>query len=135
MGKYIDVQTDVFSVLASVNWSNENIPTFPQNFVITGNLSEFVRVTIISSGPALSEISTSGVLIAEIFAASNAGPTRSLEIADKLDSYLSRKTLNTSAGKTTQLFQSSLRFDGPDSDNPGLVRSTLSVPFSYFGVV
>ncbi len=135
MGKYINVQKDVFSIFASLAWAAELIDTFPSNFVITSDKDEFIRVTILASGGSPTEISTSGIILAEIFTQSNTGPTRSLEIADKLDAYLSRKTLNTTSGATTQLFQSSLRFDGKDSDNPGLTRSTLSVPFSYFGVV
>jgi hypothetical protein len=133
MGKYLKIQDDIYSIFSSVEWQNENIKTIPSNGV--ADSGEFVRITILSNGEALNKNSASGILMAEIFTSAGGGPTRSVNIADKLDQYLAGKSINTVTGKQTQLFSSNFTFDGIDRDNPGLVKSTFSVQFKYFGVI
>jgi len=35
MGKYLDLENDVFSIFADPLWKAEKIATYPNNFVIT----------------------------------------------------------------------------------------------------
>ncbi len=113
MGKYLDLQSDIFSIFASTAWTSENIKT------------------IIPSGESVNSLSVSGMLIVEIFSPANEGPKRSSEIADLVDKHFSRRTIQAS-GKTTQLFGSSLTPNGLDYANKSLIRSTLSFPFNHF---
>ena len=134
MTKFARLQTDVFSIFASNLWTAEGIKTYPQNTVIIDKLNEFVRVSIVSSGEGLNKNSVSGLIIAEIFYPAGNGPSRGAAIADKLDKHLSQKSISTTSGATTQLFVSSLVYNGVDRDNPSLVKSTFSIPFLHFGV-
>jgi hypothetical protein len=131
MGKYLDVQSDIFSIFASTAWTGENIRTYPSNFLASSTDNEFIRVTIIPSGESVNSLSVSGMLIVEIFSPANEGPKRSSEIADLVDKHFSRRTIQAS-GKTTQLFGSSLTPNGLDYANKSLIRSTLSFPFNHF---
>jgi len=131
MSKYKAVQDAIFSIFASVAWKSENIKTFPSNAPTNGE--EFIRITIIPSGPGVNANSVSGLLIAEIFTQAGKGPSRAAYIADKLDSYLARATV-PNGSTLTQLAISAMVPNGLDKDNPALTKSTFSVPFSYFGV-
>jgi len=134
MDKYKSLYDDVYSVFASVAWTAEAIKTIPADVILKGAVTEFVRISIVSSGYGINSNSVSGVLIAEIFTPANLGPLRALTIADKLDKYLSYKSKSTVSGKITQMFVSSLIFNGVDRDNKDLVKSTFSVPFNHFGI-
>ena len=134
MGKYENLEKDVFSIFGSTLWKNENIKTFPVNFIELTPGTEFVRVSVIPSGNGINLTSISGVLIIDIFTSAGNGPRRTSLIADKLDSYLVGKSISTQSGNATQLQNSSLAILGLDKDNPALFRASYSIPFNYFGV-
>lgn len=133
MGKYSNLQDDIFSVFASVGWGAENIKTYPSNFLAVNPGTEFLRVSILPSREGLNLKSSSGLMMVDIFVPAGKGPTRANEISDKLDSYLVGKSLST-AGGVTQLTKSYLNVIGQDKDNPSLFRVTYTVPFNYFEV-
>jgi hypothetical protein len=134
MGKFSNLQSDIFSIFNSNAWKAENIKTFPANFVTVNTGNEFIRVSIISSGAGLNLNSVSGVLIVDIFTSAGNGPKPTSLIADKLDQYLVGKVLSTSSQGTTQFMNSNMKVVGLDRDNPTLYRSVYQIPFNYFGV-
>jgi len=135
MGKYSNIDDLIFSIFASSTWKAEKIQTFPSNFVKTKSLEEYIRVSIISSGLGVNFRSVSGELIIDIFSKSGTGPKQSSEIADKLDNYLSGKTIILLNGTSVQLFNSVIQDRGQDPDNPTLNRVVYSIPFSYSEVM
>jgi len=134
MGKYENLEKDVFSIFGSTSWKNENIKTFPVNFIELTPGTEFVRVSVIPSGNGINLTSISGVLIIDIFTSAGNGPRRTSLIADKLDSYLVGKSVSTVSGNSTQFNKSALAYVGLDTVNSALYRATYSIPFNYFGV-
>jgi len=134
MGKYENLEKDVFSIFGSTSWKNENIKTFPVNFIELTPGTEFVRVSVIPSGNGINLTSISGVLIIDIFTSAGNGPRRTSLIADKLDSYLVGKSVSTVSGNSTQFNKSALAYLGLDIVNSALYRATYSIPFNYFGV-
>lgn len=136
MGKYSNLNSDIYSVFSTDIWKAEKIVTRPSNFVGLDKPSEFIRVSVIPSGTGLNRKSVSGVLIIDIFTQAGGGPKRSAIIADKLDSYLSGKSLSTTAGTTVQFPESSaMDLKGNDKDNPALYRVAYTIPFNYFEVL
>ena len=133
MSRFQQAEKDIFGVFADPSWTLENIKTIPNNFPTDG-LLEFVRVSVIPSGMPLNENSASGLIIAEIFSQAGVGPKRASELADKLDKYLSKRTINSVAGKVTQTHLGVRSSLVADKDNPNLVKSTFSVSFNHFGV-
>lgn len=133
MGKYLDIQNDIFSIFNSTAWKAENIKTYPSNFIAVNSGNEFVRVSIIPSGVGVNLKSVSGVLIIDIFTPAGNGPKAAALIADKLDTYLVGKSLTTGIGSVTQLKSSALQLLGNDKDNSALYRSNYTIPFNYFG--
>jgi len=131
MGKYITLQTNVFSIFGSQEWIDEAIKTIPANYTGVDFSEEFIRVSIIPSSPGINPNSVSGMLIADLFTKAGDGPTRSFTLADKLDVYLENKYITVSPGIAIQFFSSVFRLDKVDSDNPSLFRSTYSIPFNY----
>lgn len=132
MGKYLNLQEDVFSVFNSAAWKAENIKTFPVNFVPVNQGNEFIRVSIISSKPGINILSVSGVLLIDIFSSAGNGPKQPSTIADKLDQYLVGKSVKTQTNAVTQFGNSNLDFRGLDRDNLSLARSLYTIPFNYF---
>lgn len=136
MGKFTGIEESVFSVFAAQAWRDESITTVPSNFPGDASLIEFVRVSVIPSGPGVNAKSSSGVVVADIFTKAGDGPKRSSTIADRLDSFLSNRSirLQPDAG-VVQFGASSLGSGGLDSDNPTLFRVSCTVPFNYFEVM
>ena len=135
MGKYSNLNTDIHSLFAADSWKAEKIKTLPSNFIGIGKVSEFIRVSIIPSGTGLNRKSVSGILIIDIFTQAGDGPKRPSAIADKLDSYLSGRSLSSTTGAVTQFPESSsLDHKGNDKDNPTLYRVAYTIPFKYFEV-
>lgn len=134
MGKFTNLENDIFKIFDSQSWKNESIKTFPNGFKPKVSTEEFIRVTIIPS-EGLSTVSCRGVLMIDIFTPNGKGPRRTSVIADKLDQYLLGKTISTSAGKSTQFILSSLGKGNPDKDNPTLYRTPYSITFNFFGVI
>lgn len=128
--KFNTSQDDVFSVFAAIEWTNENIPTYPVNFVAE-KTTEYIRVSVIANGKGINLVSTSGQVLIDIFIAAGKGPSRGTLIADKLDSYLVGESLRTGSG-VTQFGDSTLSTIGQDKDNPALFRMIYSISFNYF---
>ncbi len=135
MGKYANLEKDIFSIFDSVSWKAENIKTYPSNFIKSEGVNEFIRITIIAKDPGLNIKSISGVLLIDIFTSAGAGPNRVTVIADKLDLYLSGVSKTLTSGVRTQFLSSTLYPNGIDKDNTALYRSTYTIPFNYFGVL
>lgn len=135
MGKYITLQTNIFTIFGSQEWNAENIKTVPTNFTGTDFSEEFIRISIIPSERGLNRDSLSGILIADIFTKAGDGPTRAFTLADKLDIYVQNKFITVGTGVAVQFFSSTFRTDTLDSDNPSLFRSTYTIPFNYTEVV
>ena len=134
MGKFKNLQDDVFSVFASSAWEAEDIKSYPANALSVNAGSEFLRISVIPGGRGINLNSVSGVMIIDIFTSAGEGPSRVSLIADTLDSYLVGKSLSTVQGAVTQFTNSSLDLIGRDRDNTALHRSVYSIPFNYFGV-
>lgn len=134
MGKYQNLEKDIFSVFSSSAWKAEKITTTPNNVQLSNNGDEFIRVSIIPNGVGLYLNSISGVVIIDIFISAGKGPNRALLIADKLDQYLVGESLSTQDRAVTQFYKSSVQPIGIDAANATLYRSSYTIPFSYFGV-
>jgi len=131
MGKYVNLEKDVFSVFDSAAWKAESIKTFPGNFVAMNSGNEFLRVSIIPSGNGINITSISGIIIIDIFTSAGSGPHGSLVIADKLDSFLQGKTLSTTVGSSVQFHSSTMI---PKGIEGSLHRASYTIPFNHFGV-
>jgi len=135
MGKFTNLEQDIYSVFSSPSWIAENIKTYPSNFIAVNAGNEFLKVTIIASGSSVNLISVSGVLLIDIFTAAGSSSRRAVMIADILGSYFEGKTKSTASQVVTQFGSGSLTHIGLDSSNPSLFRSTYTIPFNYFGVM
>lgn len=129
MGKFSNLETDIFDLFGSAEWQAESIPSFPANFFPENVTGSFIRHSIVPSGETLYANSVGGLLMVEIFTAAGRGPTASSEIADTLDAHFQQKTHGS-----TQFFRSNLGAVVKDPDNPTLARAIYQIPFSYFGV-
>ncbi len=133
MGKYSNVESDIFSIFGSIGWKAQNIKTIPTNFVPKDIGNEYIRVSIIMS-QGIDIRSLRGLIMIDIFTPAGKGPKRTNEIADKLDQYLVGKVISTTAGGMTQCMASSINVGQPDSANPGLFRTIYQINFNYYGV-
>jgi hypothetical protein len=134
MGKHTQATMDVFSIFGNAAWVSAfgANKTFPQDF--TGGGDEFIRVSVVLSGRGINRVSSSGVLIIEIYTAAGLGPERQNFIADLLDSFLENKSVITAGGKNTQFQNSTLMPQGTDKANPALAKARYELPMNYFGV-
>lgn len=135
MGKYSNLDSNVYSVFGSIGWKAEKIKTHPSNFIAINTTEEFIRVSIVPSGNGVNRKSISGVLIIDIFTPSGSGPKRPSAIADRLDAHLSSKQLVVSSGIAIQFSNSSLGNARNDKDNKALSRVAYAIPFNYFEVL
>jgi len=135
MGKYANLDTSILAIFGLSSWTAVGIKTFPANLVAMNAGTEFIRISIIPAGAGINLKSVSGVVIADIFVESNNGSKRVSFIADKLDTFLSGKTLSPVARTAIQLGSSSLSLNGIDPDNSALYRATYTIPFNYFEVM
>jgi hypothetical protein len=137
MSKYIDLQRDVFSIFGSLEWQGVGIATYPREFSnidIESSDNKAIRVSILPSGKAVNALSASGVIMIEIITLLSEGPTPIIEIADSLDDFLVRKTINTYTETCTQFFESTLGISQQDSVNPRIGTTLYSIPFQHTGV-
>jgi len=135
MGKYSNLEKDIFLLFSNPLWIAEAIKTFPSNFVTANAGTEFIRINILPKGAGINLNSTSGILLIDIFIFAGNGTKRTSLIADKLDSYLVGKSLSTETNTVTQFGNSALDYLGLDKDNPTLFRATYSIPFNFFGAL
>jgi hypothetical protein len=132
MGKYVNLQDDIFSVFSKPQWIAEGIKTIPVNFAITTN--EYIRINCVASDSSVNKTSVRGLLMIDIFTEAGKGPKRSNVISDKLDTYLQFKSISTVQGNVTQFQNSTLNVGKIDSDNPSLFRVTYQITFNFYGV-
>jgi hypothetical protein len=128
VGKLVAAVDDIFSFFGSFVWSSENIATFPQNFVNTSGLNEFVRLNVILAPLPINRGSASGMLKVEIFTEAGQSIDRPVEIADRLNTHLENKFVGQ-----CQFTGSSLTNIGLD-ENPALFKSIYTINFNFFGV-
>jgi hypothetical protein len=134
MGKYAGALSDILSIFATAEWQSTNLKASPKDYVSVNQGNEFLKIDIIASGGSVNGNSLSGLLMIDIFTSAGKGPMRTSEIADILDSYLTRKSVSGVTGKATQFGDSVLSPTSPDADNPSLSRTTYTITFNYFGV-
>jgi hypothetical protein len=133
--KYQSLESGVFAVFNSSEWSSENIKTVPGNFVAKDTGDEFIAVSIIPGGESVNANSSTGLVMIDIYIPAGKGPRRASLIADKLDTHLLRRDVVSSTGRVQFPRASSLAFPGRDEQNPALFRATYSIPFNFFGAV
>ena len=133
MGKYTDLETDIYSVFGSAEWIATDIETNPVNFVAVDPGDEFIRVAILPGSDGANISSIAGLIMIDIFTSAGSAQTRAFAIADQLDDYLVGKTLKIGSG-STQCGQSAVHPEGVDKANPALYHTTYSIPFNYYGV-
>jgi hypothetical protein len=135
MGKYTALNQAIYSVFGSTEWKAENLKTVPSDFTGKSVGTEYLRVTILSSGKQQANPlkSVSGILMVEIFTPAGKGPTRANLIADKLDTYLAGQTIQPPLGGSIQFGSSNLSDRGLDKANPSLTMTLYSITFNYFG--
>ena len=134
MGKFLQLESDVFSIFGSDAWKAEQIQTYPSNFIPKTFGTEFIRVSILASGNGVNLKSVTGMIIVDIFTLAGKGPRAATIIADKLDEYLVGKSLETVSGQCVQLMHSSFTHKEVDKDDPTLYSSSYTIIFKYFGV-
>ncbi len=134
MGKYSNLDSNIFGLFGSKFWTKTKIKTYPSNFQIRDPGTEFIKLSVIPNEFGINRQSVAGVLIIDIYTASGDGPKRVSTIADELDLFLSGKTLG-SDGSTVQFKQSSIAPFGVDTDNESLYRTVYTIPFNYFEVL
>lgn len=130
MGKYANLEKDVYSIFNAVGWTTLAIPTFPSNYTNPSGDANYIRISIIPSGPGVNSTSVSGIINIDIFVRTGLGPNAISVIADQLDTFLVGTSVKLSSG-VTQLFESSLTFTGIDKSNPSLFRAIYTIPFRY----
>lgn len=135
MGRYIESQSDIFSIFNSSMWKAEGIKTYPENFISTSLDTEFLRISIIPNSEGINAKSISGILIIDIFTVAGNGPKRAFTIADKLDDFLVQRSILTTQVFITQFGLSTISPKGVDKDRPSLYRVSYTIPFNYFGVL
>jgi hypothetical protein len=134
VGKYTNLDSNVFAIFGSNAWNKKNIKTYPANFIAVGPSTEFIKVAILPNEFGVNRLSVAGVMIIEIYTPAGNGPKRASAIADELDTFLANKSQG-SGGAIVQFAQSSVSPFGPDSVNKSLYRTTYTIPFNYFEVL
>ena len=131
MGKYSDLISNVFSVFALPAWKATGLETVPQGFVGT-QPPPYIRVSVLASGSGLNALSTSGIIIADIFTVNGMGPSPAALIADQLDTFLLAKSFSYDGSVTQIAAESNFRVIGPDPENNSLCRSVYQAQFNHF---
>ena len=133
MGKLLSAADYVFAFFGSPLWTSRNIATYPQNFVKTDGLREFIRINIVV-GPGIDKGSSTGLLKVEIFTPAGQSIDRAVDIADALNDTLENKTFGQ-----IQYTNGSMYHVDPDStkdyEDPTLFKSIYTINFNYFGVL
>ena len=130
---YSEANRSVLAVFGSAAWTRNGIKTYPANFLAKDAGEEFIKISVITSGPGLNLISKSGMLIIDIYTPAGNGPSRPYSISDELDLLLKNKSYPYS-GNVTQFSSSSLNLMGSDSANRNLHRAQYTIPFKHNGV-
>lgn len=130
MAKYADVLRDVEEVFASAEWTSTNITAYPVNYQGGSFSDESVRIEVIPGRPITNygDLGVGGQIIIQIYTRAGEGITRTMQIADSLDTVLQAKTLQ----RGTQTGTSSLSFLGIDNDDNSLFRADYSISFRNY---
>jgi hypothetical protein len=131
--RYQEIQSAIFQVFATPAWKAELIETLPVNFTIPSGVDYFIRVNILPSGRGVNRISASGLVIINIHIRDGNGPSKAVEIADRLDAYLMTKSFTTASG--TVQFNTSSFAAKSRSDALNFAVFEYSIPFNFFGVL
>ncbi len=132
--KYRSFQEDLFSIFASAGWQAEGIATYPREFTnirLDSTQGRAIRFSIIFSNEGVNGNSSSGIVQFEIFTMLEDGPSAISAIADKLDSFLARKSISTYTNTCSQFFTSALGLSQPDPNNSALLKTIYSIGFQY----
>ena len=130
MAKYADVHRDIEEIFATTEWTQRGITARPANFQGGSFENEFVMVEIIPGRPLnrYGNLTVQGQVIVQIYTPAGQGTSRSMQIADILDTVLQAKTLQ----RGTQTGTSSLSFLGIDNDDNSLFRADYSISFRNY---
>ena len=132
MAKFTEVVRDVEGLFArNTPWSSHRIQAFPSNYQGGGFEDEFVKIELIPAQPltaSYGQFGVAGQIIIQIYTRAGEGISRSLAIADLLDSELQAKHLP----RGTQTGTSSLSFLGIDNDDNSLFRADYVVNFRNY---
>ena len=134
MGKYLNLEQDVFQIIEQKLKTEQDLKVYPSNYLALNSGNKFLRCSIIPSGKGINLNSVSGLLIIDIFTPVGVGPRDATLIADILDQELAGKSINSVNNNVTQFMGSTFVHVGVDSANPSLFRSNYTVPFNFFGV-
>ena len=130
MPKYENLHSDIEGLFATANWTSNGIATYPSNFKVPSNETEFVKIEILPLriNNSYNRFGVEGLTIIQIYVKADQGTKRLMEIADLLDSLLQNKTL----ANGTKIESSSINIMGQDKDNPNLFRGDYTVNFKFF---
>ena len=129
MGKYLELEEAVFSIIASPEFAAEKLTVHPNNF--TGAITvESLRLDIVTNSASYSIRSSTGFLIFQIFVKSGIGTRRACVIADILDKHLIGKTVKKEEG-TLMFTNSVLQHYGVDKANLGLHLSEYTINYLW----
>ena len=130
MAKYRNVQSDIEGVFATTQWRDNRIQAYPSNYQAGSFADEFVKIEIIPGRPltTYTRPGIQGQVIIQIYTRAGNGITRSVEIADILDTILQVQTLPSG----TQTGTSSISFLGIDAQDNSLFRADYSVSFRNY---
>lgn len=130
MSKYANLLSDIEGQFGISSWTSNSIKSFPSNFLVPANTSEFVKIEILPlrDNSDYGRSGVEGICYIQVYVQANQGVKRLMEIADLLDSILQNKTLTNG----TQTESSSLQVVGVDRDNPELFRGDYSIDFKFY---
>jgi len=134
VSRYESSLMTIYSVFATEAWKAMGITAHPSSIVPENPGTEYIRLSVIPSGMGVNGQSVSGVLIIGIFVKTVDSPKRSYSIADSLDSFLMRKSVENLDGDVVQFLDSVADNPYLDKAKPSLTMMTYSIPFSFFGV-
>lgn len=129
-----NVLEDIESVFASSLWTTKDIDIYPDNYQgIISNETEFCRLNVLPSSSRNhsygGKVLLSGLIAVKIFVSAGEGQSRTMEIADILDSILQNKRLTNG----TELTTSYLNVEGLDPSNKALYSASYIIPFKLHG--
>ena len=133
MGKYAELESAVFSIFGSQQWTSKGVIAQPANFTGSVSDSDYIRIHVLASHTGINIRSVSGILNIDIFTPLGVGPRRASQIADMLDEMLATKSTPSPSGSVVQCMSSTLTGMGRDVDNQNLYRALYSIPFNYYG--
>ena len=127
---FANTTREIEKLFNNADWKANNIKTFPQNYQGKIDDNEFVRVNVFQGNSILryqGDQTVNGFVLCNIFVPVGQGVKRAHEIADLLNTLLSKKTISG-----VQLTNSFLTTVGVDTDNSGLFRLDYTINFNNY---